>query len=136
MMMVYEKFSIQPYLRSPCFTNNMVNILFNMRSSMTRDIRSNFSSMYGQNLSCPLKCDAVDSQSHLLVCPVLLAELDSSEEETARSVHYNDIYGSLEQQREVVLVLMRLLDIREKLIKKEEDNCLPVGGTGPNSIVT
>ena len=49
------------------------------------------------------------------------------------SVKYDDIFGSLAEQREAVKVLARILEIRDQLL----DESLPVGqNTGPNSTVT
>ena len=49
------------------------------------------------------------------------------------SVKYDDIFGSLAEQREAVKVLARILEIRDQLL----DESLPVGqNTGPNSAVT
>ena len=43
---------------------------------------------------------------------------------------YDDIFGSLEEQREAVQVLARILEIRDQLLEES----LPVGqNTGPNS---
>ena len=41
----YAQFQIQPYMRSPKFTNKLFETLFNMRCSMTRNIQSNFPGM-------------------------------------------------------------------------------------------
>ena len=78
-----------------------------------------------------MKClpEAIASQSHLLRCPKVLEELEPAELETSQVVQYSDIFGSLEQQRKVVLSLMRVMEIRTKLLEKES---LPVGDhTGP-----
>ena len=87
--------------------------------------------MFQNDMKCKLKClpEAIDSQSHLLRCPKVLEELQPAELESIKVVQYSDIFGSLEQQRKVVLSLMRIMEIRTKLIEKES---LPVGDhTGP-----
>jgi hypothetical protein len=127
----YPEFKIQSYMTSCLFTNSMVSTLFNMRSSMTRNIKNNFSSMFQNDMKCKLKClpEAIDSQSHLLRCPKVLEELEPAELESVKVVQYSDMFGSLEQQRKVVLSLMRIMEIRTKLLEKES---LPVGDhTGP-----
>ena len=130
----YETFKVQPYLNSHMFTNNMVQVLFNMRSSMTKNIKSNFSSLYGSNQRCRMNCkdlEAIDSQCHILQCSVLLEKLTPEEHHSAHQVKYDHIFGSLDQQRSVVLVLARMLDIREEILDMQ---CLPVGNiTGPDS---
>ena len=70
----YDNFIIQPYITSSIFTNEMTEILFNMRSCMTKTFKSNFSSFYKENMKCSLKCsdpNALDSQSHLLQCSLV-----------------------------------------------------------------
>ena len=72
-----------------------------MRSSMTRNIKHNFSSMFQNDMKCKLKClpEAIDSQSYLLRRPKILKELEPAELESNKVVQYSDIFGSLEQQR-------------------------------------
>ena len=118
------------------FTNQMVNVLFNLQSSMTRNIKANFSSLFKENMLCKLKCKEkdIDTQQHLLTCSELLKSLTLTEIENTNAVNYNDIFGSLEQQRLVVQALARLLEIRDQLLEEE---CLPVGLiTGPTTAVT
>ena len=38
------------------FTNNMVKVLFNMRSSMTGNLKGNLSSMFKDNMRCQVMC--------------------------------------------------------------------------------
>ena len=128
----YSQFSIQPYMTDPRFSNSMVSLLFHLRGSMVRDIKSNFSSMYRGELSCPLMCGALDEQRHLLHCPVLLAQLSIAEEVQAGLSSYEDIYGSVDVQIAVILILTRLLDVRKGLLE-QPDNSLPVDfHTGPD----
>ena len=129
----YDKFKIQDYMTDPTFTNEMVKILFNMRCSMTRGVKSNFSSMFRGDMSCKLKCgitEAIDNQEHLNSCPRILSNMQGDQH---LSVKYDDIFGSLAEQREAVKVLARILEIRDQLM----DESLPVGqNTGPNSTIT
>ena len=103
----------------------MTKVLFNMRSEMTKNFKCNFSSMYKEDLRCRLKCSnpqAVDKQSHLIYCEALKPQLSSEEVLDAQGVEYAQIYRTLEQQENVVLLLSRLLEIREGLLES-----LPVG---------
>ena len=115
-------------MESGIFTNTMVTTLFNMRSSMTRNIKNNFSSMHRGNLGCKLcqEPDMIDSQPHLLSCVKLKEDLNQEELEAVKSVTYNDIFGSLDKQREVSLILTRIMELREDLLEKWS---LPVGDT-------
>ena len=96
----------------------MVGTLFNLRSSMTKGFQSNFSHMFNNKSTCPLKnCTSRDEQSHLLSCPIILSKLSTADEEVVISVHYESIFGSLEEQRTVTLVLTRLMEVREELLE-------------------
>ena len=78
--------------------------------------------------------NALDSQPHLLHCKELAKFLDSDEILRTKGVKYEDIFGSLEEQSEVVVVLARLLEVREEQLERRS---LPVGNnTGPDSTVT
>ena len=109
----------------------MVKVVFDMRSSMTRNIKDNFSSIF-DNKGCNLNgndTEAVDSQSHVLQCSILLDNLSY-----LKQVEYSHIFGTLEQQRKVVLVLARMLERREELLEVQG---IPVGTiTGPDPTVT
>ena len=85
----YSQMKIQPYMTNTSFTNNMVKVLFNMRSSMTRNLKGNFSSMFKDNMRCQLMCqeaNAIDCQSHLLHCQSLLDKLTPEELERTKEV--------------------------------------------------
>ena len=74
-----------------------------------------------------MKCQEpgiVDNQPHLLQCQVLQKHLNSEQAAQTKNVKYNDIFESLEKQREVALVMSRLLQIREDILEKES---LPMG---------
>ena len=124
-------------MTSSIFTNNMVTLLFNLRSSMTKGFRSNFSSIFKGDMRCKLNCkdlEAVDSQNHLLECGELLEKLTPQDLITAEGVEYHDIFGTLELQGKAVLVLARMLELREETLERQR---LPVGqNTGPDSAIT
>ena len=86
-------------------------------------------------MECWLKCQPdEDTQSHILDCSVIPGQLGKTEREKVKSVQYDQIYRTLEQQREGVLVLARMLEIRDEILWRES---LPVGiFTGHKLIVT
>ena len=133
---IYEQFKIQPYMKSNIFTNRMVEVLFSLRSSMTRNLKSNFSSIFKGNMRCRLNCEdqeANDCQSHLLDCQTILENLSPEEQNGASRLKYNDIFGTLEQQGTIVPVLSRMLEVREELL---ETQGLPVDrSTGPDTVI-
>ena len=93
--------------------------------------------MFGSNMRCQINCDdleAIDSQFHLLHCSVLLEQLCPEEQASLRKVKYNHIFGTLDQQRTIVLLLTKILELREELLDQQR---LPVGLiTGPDPAVT
>ena len=107
---IYNSYKCQPYLNSHMFSNDEASLLFSLRSHTVRGIQTNFSSMYGGNVDCPLRCDegVRDSQQHLLQCPVLLAAVSVEEVEMAQSVRIENMYGCLEDQKAVVVILEKL----------------------------
>ena len=87
------------------------------------ECKANFKGMYGADLACTLCQDgAQDDQQHILHCPRLRQEMKSSEA-AKNKIKYDDLFASTSKQKEVTALFQKLLDIREKLMKKEvEDN--------------
>ena len=82
-----------------------------------------------------MKCSEnppIETQAHVLDCPALTDKLTYEEKIAATGVEYNHIYGSVKEQRGVILMLARLLDIREEVLEERESS-LPVGTTGPEA---
>ena len=68
-----------------------------------------------KHMSCKLKCgitEAINNQEHLNSCPRILSNMQGDQH---LSVKYDDIFGSLAEQREAVKVLARILEIRDQL---------------------
>ena len=132
----YDCFKTQQYMTYSLFSNDMVNILFNLRSSMIKGIKMNFSSIFREDMTCRLNCSdplAIDNQQHLLTCSVIHDTNSSDESRQARHLNYDYIFGSLDQEREAVLVLARMVEVREEILETES---LPVGtNTGPESTI-
>ena len=61
----------QQYLLSNKITNTQKALLFNLRCDSVRGIRQNFSTMYFGDLVCRLCNLSIDSQRHVMLCPVL-----------------------------------------------------------------
>ena len=110
----------QPYLRSPFFTNSECNALFAIRSHTLRGVKGNTPSIHKDNMSCPLKCkiNSEDVQEHILKCQVILNMLEDTELEAAKHVEYNYIYGDTHQQKAAVTLILRLLHLRNNLLKQ------------------
>ena len=108
----------QEYIKSSMFTNTEVELIMAFRSYTVRSFRMCFPSMYGDtNLNCPFKCLLKnDSPEHLLLCPQLLSKLDEKDLIEARNVQFSFLFGSIFEQKLVIQVIMKLLDIRNTMI--------------------
>jgi hypothetical protein len=112
----------QKYLVTHKLTNKEKSLLFNLRCQSVKGIRQNFSKMYFGDIQCRLCNLAIDSQDHTMKCSVLKKHYTWSED-----IKYDFIYGSLEDQVEVVKVISSLLEVRDRLL--EEGNQLDDRGT-------
>ena len=87
--------------------------------------------MFSGNLKCKLNfpdLDTIDCQEHLLSCQSLTARLSSEQKDKLKGLKYSNIFGSTEEQIQIVWIFARLLEIREELLES-----LPVGqNIGPN----
>ena len=119
----YEKFDVQPYLKSSMFTNEDVSLLAALRSHTVRGIRCNFKNCYKPNIFCPLKCwptgspPIEDTQEHLLVCTQLKIVHTNTVANT--KINYCDIYGELVKQKAVVSLFKQLIGLRNTLLENE-----------------
>ena len=53
-------------------------------------------------------------------CPILLSQMSSEEEEEYKDVRYEQLYSSVEEQKEVVVVFSRLLEVRAMLLEEQK----------------
>ena len=77
--------------------------------------------MYGNVVSCPLKCPQEDTQYHLLECQPLQKEIITNDLSQGK-VLYEDIFGDTIKQKEAVVLFTRLIDARAKVLKERESN--------------
>ena len=120
----YANLEIQPYLRSPLFSNPETKLLVALRSR-TADFKANFSNLNGGQVECPLHCwgqdeqPLEDTQQHLLLCSKLIIE---SNDIACGKVAYEDIFGSVIRQKEAITLFTQLLEIKEGLVKHKTPN--------------
>ena len=115
--------SILDLAQCPLFSNTETQLLFALRSHCVRGIKANFSSHYKNNLSCALLCGnktQIDDQQHLLQCVLILVKLSSSDLKTLNNVKITDIYGTVQQQKSVVSIITRLLEIRNNILESQQ----------------
>ena len=116
----------QGYITSESMTNRQISILFALRSHSLRGIRENFKKMYLENTLCPICERFSDSQYHTLRCQVLL-DIRPLEED----VNYDHIYGTTQQQEQLVKVYEIYLGLRDELLDDASQQSLPGLHTGP-----
>ena len=104
----------------------MCSLLFNLRCESSNSFKDNFHSLYGKTPMC--KCGkSVDSQKHVLACELIKQELNDSEKILISEVQYSDIFGSEDQQLNIVKMFQRILKIRASF------NLTDKGLPGPNN---
>ena len=106
----------QAYLTHPSFNDEMRRLLYNLRCKTVRGIKENFHKMY-KDTKCdicyyPSQIVSCDTQEHTLDCSVLKSLVSRHPE-----IKYQHIYGSLEQQRNIVILFQKLLEKREQLLE-------------------
>ena len=115
----YDKMETQPYLTSPLFNNEEVNLLFSLRSRSV-ECKDNFKGLHGENLSCSL-CpnECKDDQPHILLCPKTREKLTSTEAANA-DVLYEHIFENAIKQKEATVLFANMLDIRTILLNEQK----------------
>ena len=121
----------QGYITSKSMTNRQISILFALRSHSLRGIKENFRKMYLETTLCPICERFSDNQYHTLRCQVLL-DIRPLEED----VHYDDIYGTTQQQEQLVKVYEIYLGLRDELLDDASQQSLPGLHTGPRRQLT
>ena len=87
-------------------------LLVSLRS-MCYPAKMNFRKMNKGNLKCSFFCEEEETQGHIFqACKPLLSRL-----ETSSAVRINDIYGTLDEQRNAIKILIKIHDIRKNLLK-------------------
>ena len=115
----YTRLETQKYITSPLFTDEEVSLLFALRSKCVRECKANFRSMYSE-VNCELCTDnKPDDQPHILQCTPLSDQLKSIEL-SMKKVEYSDIYSDPHKQKEVTVMISKLIDIKKKLIESKQ----------------
>ena len=93
-------------MTSPIFTNNEVNLILSLRS---------------RSVDCKV-IFAQDDQAHILNCPGL-RQIMKSNEAANSNIMYEDIFAKgVRKQKEVTLLIEKLLNIKKTLLNKTEDD--------------
>ena len=104
----------QQYLKTNKLTNKQMSLLFNLRCNSVRGIRANFPNQYFGDLQCRVCLKEQDNQPHILQCTGLRKNINVNSE-----VLYEHIYGTLEEQIPVTILIFSLLEERDRLLEGE-----------------
>ena len=113
----------QEYLTDKTLTNQERSILFGLRSKTIRGIKLNFKNQYAENTLCPVCERFEDDQEHVGCCSVLL---NIRPQET--HLNYQNIYGNVQQQKEVAMMYIQLLQLRDELLAGGTDQSYSIPG--------
>ena len=116
----------QEYIPSNNLSNTEKYILFGLRSHTIRGIKMNFTNMCPEKSLCPMCERSLDTQEHLLLCPVLQNILP-----LRKHVDYKQINGSVDQQETYVKIYKCYLQLCDELMGSSEETSLPGHYTGP-----
>ena len=106
-------YGMKDYLVTERLTTEQKQLLFSLRTRMV-DVRTNYRTKYGTNLSCSLcQIQAEESQEHLLTCTGL------SEIPKNSSIKYEDIFDNLEKKVEAVKHWSKLITLRKIKLKEQ-----------------
>ena len=100
----------EKYFESDKFSRSDVELLFSLRTRMI-DVRKNFPSNYNNQIGCRLCMVQVEDQKHILKCEKLVARV-----KIPVDIEYEDIFKSVEKQKEILKVFKELLRTRELLL--------------------
>ena len=119
----------QDYIKCKTLSSAQCAILFALRSNSVRGISENWKYLGQENSLCPICERKIDTQSHILSCEVI----PSIKPKLNNNVQYEHIYGSLEQQIQLVKEYEKYIDLRQTLLEDEDysQDSLPGQDTGP-----
>ena len=94
-------------MKSHILTNHEVSLLFSLRSRTFRGVKNNF----GMKDRCSLGCPALEDQEHWLMCGKTTFNINTD-------IQYCQLYGTLEQQINIVKLFSLLEEERKKLSER------------------
>ena len=106
------------YLVYQRLTKYEQQLLFRLRTK-TLDVKMNFDRLHA-DIYCSLCKLFPETQSHILQCPDVVPNMNTPVISN-HSLNEADIYGNLDKQVQIVKIYSEALDIRNKLMKTEEE---------------
>ena len=98
-------YTLEPFLTSNKLSTQEKQTLFKLRTRMI-DVKTNFKSKHGQDLSCRL-CPVEENQAHLLSCKEII-ECKTT---------YDNIFWDLKKQEEIAKIYTQILKTRSTKIR-------------------
>ena len=99
------------YLKTNRLNNNQVSLLFKLRNWCIRGFKDNFHGYYKHFPKWDICNNETDSQDH-----VLKQNIQWNHDE----VKYEHIYGTLQQQITVTILISNLLEVQAVLLKEQQ----------------
>ena len=109
---------MEKYLDDQRFSSSDCQLLFQLRSRML-SVKTNFPSMWKNDVSCRLCNDSVmkQSQEHLMSCTAIKNVVD-----VPANMKYRDIFGHVDKQLEVVKTFRKIVRQMEIQLNCEQLN--------------
>ena len=86
--------------------------------SKCHQAKDNFRKMNKNNLKCSLGCNSIETQNHIFEeCPVIINHIKLN-----NIIQIDKVYGSLEEQKSVIKILIQIEDTRKLLIEEEKNS--------------
>ena len=107
------------YLTTNELNNKKVSLLINLRCQSVSGVKDNFHQQFRNNLMCELCGKYLDNQVHLLKCQAIRKHIEWDHE----NIKLDHIYGSLQQQIEITMLIFRFLEVRDRLLENAARAC-------------
>jgi hypothetical protein len=109
----YDRLRTQDYLINGLFSQEEINLLFSLRSK-SYGAKMNYKKMNRGDLKCVFQCDELETQLHIFEnCRPIQNRLNFRS-----TMKIQNIYGTVSQQKEAILVLLKIDNMRN-LMKSE-----------------
>merc|ERR1712127_430888 len=103
---------IQEYLTNKNFTRKEINLMHRLRSRC-HPAKMNFRKMYKNDLLCSLKCDSLETQTHIFEdCKPIFDKL-----KLTQTCKLNQVFGTVTEQKEAASIFIKIEEARIKLLK-------------------
>ena len=85
--------------------------------SKSHPAKSNFKKLHKNDIKCSLGCNSEETQIHIFEeCTPILSNIGAGQ-----SISLNKIYGTLDDQKSIIKILVQIEDLRVNFIKKIQE---------------